>query len=287
MLTRKANAKINLFLKITGKREDGYHELDTIMQMVDFCDYIDMDLADDIEIAFSGMNVPEENTVKAAVREFFAETGIKGGIKIHVTKNIPEKAGLGGSSVDAAEVLKGMNYLYESPLTLEQLKKAAGKIGADAPFGLTGGCCRARGIGETLETVENNMNAYYLLLKPKRGISTPEAYAAYDRLPAYDEKLNIETCLKAMKEGNISDFGKYTGNSLEHAALHICPETRAILKAFENSGVSAYVLSGSGSTCVGIFEHECDAKRIQQQLLNWDLDLNRIVRAISPGGNLK
>lgn len=285
MLRRKANAKINLFLKITGKRQDGYHELDTIMQMVDLCDYIDMELADDIEITFSGMDVPEDNTVKAAVREFFQDTGIKGGVKIHVTKNIPEKAGLGGSSVDAAEVLKGLNYLYGSPLALEQLSAAAARIGADAPFGIIGGCCRARGIGEELQNVENNMNAYYLILKPKRGISTPEAYAAYDRMPAYDEHLDIHKCLEAMSKGDIKAFGKYTGNSLGHAALHLCPETRAILKAFENSGVSAYLLSGSGSACVGIFENECDAKRVQQQLLNWDLDLNRIVRNAAPGGN--
>lgn len=276
----KAYAKINLFLKITGQRNDGYHELDSIMQQIDLYDEIEIEKNESLQITVTGMDVPEENTIKKAAQLFFAETGIPTRAKICVKKHIPEKAGLGGASADAAVVLTGLNKLYDMPLDKETIFALGKQIGADVPFALRGGCCRARGIGEALEPMENNLDAYYLLLKPKRGISTPEAFAAYHKLLRYDEQLNINPCIDALKAGDLEAFGKATGNSLGHAALHLCPETRAILKALENSGTKAYVLSGSGSTCVGIFKNECDAKRTQQQMLNWDLELNHIVRAI-------
>lgn len=271
----KAYAKLNLFLKITGTRPDGYHNLDSIMQSISLHDIVEILPAEALEVTFSQMDVPSDNTAVSAAKLFFEKTGIESGAKIHITKNIPMKSGMGGSSADAAAVLKGLNKMFDNPLSETELYELGLKIGADVPFCLMGGCCRARGIGEVLEPLENNLNAYYLLLKPKRGIDTKEAYRKYERIYKYDDH-EYKPCFEAMVSGDLQKFKKHTGNSLWHAAVHLCPEIRAILQALENCGKCAHVITGSGSTCVGIFASEADAKSMQQMLLNWDLDVNRI-----------
>ena len=279
MLEINSYAKINLYLEIKGKRNDGYHDLDMIMQSVDLCDHMIMERAKDFDMIVLNGELPEDNSIRLAAAEFFKVSGIKDGAKIIIYKYIPLQAGLGGASTNAAAALRGLNELYGFPLSDQTLFWISGKIGSDVPFCLTGGCCRAQGTGDILTPIENNLDAYYLLLKPKTGIDTKEAYFQYHRheIPA---GLDIEAAMKAMEDGDYAALKKATGNSLLRAAIHCCPEVAAIMQTLENAGTPAYVMTGSGSTCVGIFKTEKDATRMQQQLLNWDLELNRIVRAI-------
>lgn len=152
MLSTTAPAKINLYLKILRRRDDGYHELDTVMAKLRFADTVDLEvLKAGIDLQCPGSSLPEDdrNIAFQAAREFFEKTGITGGVRIRLRKNIPVGAGLGGGSSDAAAVLLGMNELFGHPLSLEDLQKIGKSLGADVPFFMQAeACCQAKGIGE-------------------------------------------------------------------------------------------------------------------------------------------
>ena len=176
-----AFAKLNLALKITGRRTDGYHELDMVMQEISLCDEISIKKSAGLEVE-SNIPLPPENTLHTAARVFFAYTGIRGGADIRVQKNIPAQAGLGGGSSDGAAVLKALDSLYGTKLNAEELIGLGRRVGADVPFFIRGGCARAQGTGEILTPVANNLPLVFLLAKPAGGVNTKEAYAAYHRL---------------------------------------------------------------------------------------------------------
>jgi len=255
-----APAKINLSLDVLKKRDDGYHELKMIMQSVSLYDEINIEIDDKISINSNKKNIPLDNRNLAwkAAELFFEYTGVSGGCKIYIEKNIPDGAGLGGGSSDAAAVLKALNDIYNTNLTDEQLQKIAIKIGADVPFFIIGGTCLAEGIGEKLTKIENKLNPYVIIYKPDFSISTKWVYENLNL--ACKPQFNIDEIIDDLKNGNIS-FSNKIFNWLEEVSIHEYPEISNIKNNMKSLGADGVLMSGSGSSVFGIFFDEIKAKQ--------------------------
>lgn len=254
-----APAKINLSLDVLKKRSDGYHELKMIMQTVSLYNKIDITKCDKIHIGSSESPSSSENfsiTHKAASL-FFEYTGINGGCKVIITKNIPDGAGLGGGSSDAATVLIALNEIYNTNLSDEELIGIALKIGADVPFFILKGTCLAEGIGEKLTKIENNTNPYVLIYKPDFSISTKWAYENLKLTgkPEYD----IDNIVENLKDKDYKFDNIF--NYLENVSVSEYPEILHIKNKMKSLGATASLMSGSGSSVFGIFDNEIVAKK--------------------------
>lgn len=260
MLKIKAYAKINMYLKVLGQRQDGYHDMNMIMQSVDLSDLLSFKRAEHIRVRCDDKRLANEqkNTAYRAAAAFFDYTGLKGGIDIKINKHIPLMAGLGGGSADAAATLLALTKLYPNAVSPLELSAIGKMIGADVPFSLSGGCKRASGIGENLQQEENNLDCFYLIVKPRGGVSTKEAFKLFDKETARRET-DIEKCLWAMRTGNLEQFSKYTANSLEDAAKKLCPEIGEILDRLRPLAEACF-MTGSGSSVVGLFSKRRRAK---------------------------
>ncbi len=256
MIRLKAYAKLNLSLDITGKRGDGYHELDGIMQSISLFDTVEIEKADDIRVSMDieGVDMRCNTAYKAALA--FLELMGTGGASIHIQKHIPSEAGLGGASADAAAVLVGLNRLYGAGLSIEDLSAMGVKVGADVPFALTGGTVRAKGVGERLTHIEPAKPLHYVIVKPHAGVSTAEAFRRYQK----SEPLRISTVEYALAKGDIELFLRYAGNALGMAALSIAPEIMTAANALMAAGAPRALMSGSGSTMFAPFESPEQAK---------------------------
>ncbi|MFH1709750.1 MAG: 4-(cytidine 5'-diphospho)-2-C-methyl-D-erythritol kinase [bacterium] len=219
----RAYAKLNLTLNITGKRPDGYHEIDSVMQSISLHDEIDMKTADSgIKVKCSIPGI-EDNIVQKAAELLFAEAKIKGGVHIQIKKNIPLSAGLGGGSADAAATLIGLNKLFNLNLHRDRLLEIAAKIGSDVPFCLVGGTARCTGRGEKMERINPQTGSVFLLAIPKIEVSTKIVYDKYDEIG------------KASSE-----------NALEGAAVALFPEIGVMKEALNRSTEQGWKMSGSG-----------------------------------------
>ena len=247
----KAYAKINLSLDILRKREDGYHELKMIMQTVSLYDEIYVEKADTISIECNKDDIPlnNKNLAWKAADAFFDYTSINSGCKLKLIKNIPDGAGLGGGSSDAATVLLALNDIYNTNLTDEKLISIAVKIGADVPFFILRGTCLAEGIGEILTKIENNTDPYILIHKPSFSISTKWAYEnlKLDNKNNYD----VDKIVKNLKDKNY-DFTDIF-NYLEDVSVSEYPQINDIKNKMKKLGATAALMSGSGSSVFGIF----------------------------------
>ncbi|MQY69354.1 MAG: 4-(cytidine 5'-diphospho)-2-C-methyl-D-erythritol kinase, partial [Firmicutes bacterium] len=178
-LTVKAAAKVNLYLDVLGKRNDGYHEIESIMQSVTLYDrLVFRPLKQEIIIWSDNPKIPsgKENLCYQAAELFFKKAKIKKGVRIEIYKNIPERSGLGGGSVDAAATLWGMNKLFETEIPLLDLSKLAELLGADVPFCLKGGTSLVRGKGENLIPLPPIRDGWLVLLDPEIPVSTSWVY---------------------------------------------------------------------------------------------------------------
>jgi 4-diphosphocytidyl-2-C-methyl-D-erythritol kinase len=258
MIRLAAYAKLNLSLDIRGKRSDGYHELDTIMQSIDLCDEVTVERADALRVRFSAGGIDaRNNTAYAAAEAFFAYTGLPGGAEISIQKNIPLMAGLGGASADAAAVLTGLNRLYGANLDGETLRMLGKRVGADVPFALLGGMARAQGIGEALTRLYPPRQFYYALLKPRAGVSTAEAFARYRA----SEHVSIDTVEYALLKGDMELYLKHAGNALGLSALALAPGIMAAAQALMAAGAAKALMTGSGSAMFAPFETEEEARQ--------------------------
>ena len=254
----KSPAKINLSLDVISKRSDGYHELKMIMQTVSLYDEIDIEKDVKISIGCNKKNIPlnNKNLAWKAAEAFFEYTSIKGGCKIFINKKIPDGAGLGGGSSNAATVLIALNDIYNTKLTDCELINIAVKIGADVPFFILKGTCLAEGIGEKLTRIENNTNPFILIYKPSFSISTKWAYEnlKINSKPVYD--INKITENLKNKNYNFSDIFNY----LEDVSITEYSEIYDIKNKMKRLGATAALMSGSGSSVFGIFNDETAVK---------------------------
>lgn len=252
----KAYAKINLTLDVTGKREDGYHLLDTVMQSVDVYDEITLlrEEAPGVRLMCNHHYLPtnEKNTAYRAAVRFFEACGLSAeGLSISIDKRIPSRAGMGGGSADAAAVLRGLNEMYQQGLSLEALSEMGTKIGADVPFCVMGGTARCRGIGEQLEPVVPLPDCHLLICKPPAGMSTPRAFALMDRYPSSSRRATPKM-LQALEAGSLPMVAKALGNRFDETMRLV--QVRDIKKRMLSSGALGSMMTGSGSAVYGIFD---------------------------------
>ena len=253
-IEREAHAKINLTLAVTGKREDGYHTLSTVMQEISLCDTLVLEKADGVSLAVTGSDLAagEDNLCVKAAKLFFRETGIRGGVAMKLDKRIPTGAGLGGGSSDAAAVLSGLSQLYEAEADLYAM--AVG-LGADVPFFLAGGTCLCTGIGEILTPLyfPGKAGLWCVIAKGKAGLSTPSVYAAYDALPPKGRSASPQGIAEAMTWGAPEAIFPFLVNELEEAAFRLLPEIREWRSYLKVLGAEAALMTGSGSAVFGLF----------------------------------
>ncbi len=255
-----ANAKINLTLGITGKREDGYHLLDTVMQSVSLSDKIIITPAKEISVSCKGISIKtEENIAFKAAKLFFEETKLNKGAKILIRKNIPAAAGMGGGSADAAAVLIALNNLYNTNLSNEKLEDIALRLGADVPFFIKGGTQRAEGIGEILTPLKNFNKGYFVLAKCEEKPSTAEMYRQVD---AENPPLpDTEAFIKTVQNENYETVAEYFDNSFK--CVWKKSET---CKKLKEAGALNVALSGSGPTWFSYFINKKSAVKVYKNL---------------------
>lgn len=257
-----ARAKVNLHLRVTGKRADGYHEIQSLMCPIALADLVILSPGPPgigVSVAGGDGSVPEteENLAWKAASLFFKKLGKRPYLKIHIEKKIPAAAGLGGGSSNAAVVLKGLNRLHGNPFSLDELKNLALLLGADVPFFLGEGAAWAEGIGEVLKPVRNLKIYPLLLIKPPVGLSTAEVY----------KNLKWGLTKKGIKiknphfEGEVIDPLCWLHNDLEAVAARMCPDVEASRKIMEGLGAKGVLMSGSGPTVFGLFEEMDLAER--------------------------
>ena len=252
-----ACAKINLSLSVLGKREDGYHELDTVMQSVDLSDTVYIEKCRGILTDCKGISA-EENIAARAARLFCEKTGAEG-CKIKIEKRIPAAAGLGGGSADAAAVLAGLNRLYKTGISKTELCEIAVKIGADVPFLIAGGTARARGIGEKLTPLMPLKDCWFLLAKAEEKPSTAEMFSRLDSTDYI--KPDIEKTVNAVNCGDLNGVLENLGNSFE-----ILWSKSALKEMLSSTHPAACSLSGSGPARFAVYGDLNAALRARDKL---------------------
>ncbi len=272
----KSYAKINLSLDVLRKREDGYHDLCMVMHSVNLYDDIDINFSDDGKISLSTnlsfLPCNNKNHAYMAADLFFKETGIENpGIKINIFKRIPVSAGLAGGSSNAAAVLRGLNEIFDTKLSKEQLAVIGKKIGADVPYCIYGGTMLAEGIGEILTPLPDLPECPVVLVKPDINISTP---SVFKRIDVKSIKLHPDTkgIISSLKNNDLNGVCKRLYNVLEAPAEEVLAEsgmsgvTGHIKSIMLDCGAIGTLMSGSGPTVYGIFSDENNAKCASEKL---------------------
>ena len=251
----KANAKINWSLDITGVRPDGYHLMDMLMQPIDLHDTITLMPAEDLFLATSGtplLKADERHLAMRAARLLKEYTGCQRGASISVFKQIPVGAGLGGGSSDAAAVLFGLNQLWNTGLSPEELESLGLRLGADVPFCLRGGLTRTRGIGEEMENLKCGRLFPLVVIQPCRGLSTREVFGAFRLSPDLVHP-DTETSVQSLISGDLVPLRKSLGNVLQPVSVAMQPEIGRCIRKLKESGAEIALMTGSGSAVFGVF----------------------------------
>ena len=260
----KAYAKINLFLEICGRRENGYHEIDTVMQTVGLYDRVTVSYdpaRQGITLSCNKKHIPtdESNIAYKCAALFLKETGKQGAVHIHIDKKIPVAAGLGGGSADGAAVLKALDRLCGTRLTPEALCAMGEQIGADIPFCIRGGCARATGIGEIFEDAPCLQGFVPVIAMGRQGSSTPAAYKALDEA-GYRQKGDALALIDALAQGDKTALVGQMYNAFEEVILPVNPEALELRGKFVKLGGRAAMMSGSGAAVFGLFESPSKAR---------------------------
>ncbi len=248
-----ANAKINLFLDLGGVLMNGYHGIWTVMQSIDLADRITVDLTEEgISVSCTDQNIPsgEKNIAYKAASLFLDLIGSQKGVHIEIEKRIPSQAGLGGGSADAAGVLRALNCLFGEPLNERQLAKIAFRCGADVPFCLSGGMQLCQNMGEVIAPMPSLKDVHIVIAKPQAGVSTAEAYAAYDNA-VWVRRADREQFLYFSATGNTPEILRRCFNIFEQFIE--VPGRADIKSAMRRYNAKAACMSGSGSAVYGIF----------------------------------
>ncbi len=259
----KSYAKINLTLDVLGRLENGYHEVKMIMQSLNLFDLIILDKqARGIKISTNCKFLPNnsKNIAYKAADLFFRETGISGGVKILIHKNIPIAAGLAGGSGNAAAVLCALNLLYNAELSKEKLLSLALSLGADVPYCILGGTYLAEGIGEKLTGLSPLPDMPVVLVKPPVNISTAEIYHKIDTAQNLAHP-DTAAAISAIESGDMPMLFKNLSNIMETVTSADCPEIMSIKEQMLSLGAYCSIMSGSGPTVFGIFPDNSSAKK--------------------------
>jgi len=261
----KAHAKINLHLEVLGKRSDGFHDLVSVFAPISLADELLMQRIPDrkeCRVLSPLAELPAENTITRAYEEFKNFTGISDGVSVRILKKIPEGAGLGGGSSDAASVLRGLNDMFSAGLTERDLRAIALKIGSDVPFFLGNGAAVVQGRGESIKRVSVSSDYFGILIYPGIKSATPRAYSLLGRKesekpnPAFNPEL---FCGKDCREWPFF-------NSFEDVLFNEYPAIKKAKLDLLTYGADFALMSGAGSSVFGLFKDEKTAENAYSKL---------------------
>jgi len=271
LYTIKAPAKLNIRLKVIGRRSDGYHDLVSIMIPVDLFDLLDVEfIPEGVRFSCRGIDLPddESNLVVRAARAFFARTQLGRGISIRLEKRIPVAAGMGGGSSDAAATLLLLNRMCSNPLSPEDLRDAARSLGADVPFFLACKPSLAMGIGEILEPIATWPEFWYVIVTPPIRVSTAWVYRNLQlKELTGDEYRRISDILREKPAA----IARILENDLESVTSARFPVIETIKHLLLDSGAEGALMTGSGPTVFGVFGSSRQAKAARNHLLSQNL----------------
>ena len=264
-------AKINLFLHVTGRRDNGYHDLDTLMVCVDLCDRIALDFhTSEISVTCDHPQVPgdETNLAHRAAALFWRSLArqkgvdeVPGGVAISIDKQIPVGGGLGGGSSNAATILKALNQWFGFPFSRSALMEMGLRLGADVPFFVLGEAALARGVGEILTPCVLKPPCKVLLATPGVAASTARVYKNINLALTTERKSNNNTPIIACEENQVLDVRGYLHNDLEASACELYPEIQAFKMEMADLLTETVVMTGSGSSFFVLFWENGQAER--------------------------
>ena len=272
MIIIQARAKINWTLDVLGKREDGYHELDTLLQSVSLHDRLTLESAEDLRLEImpggiargARLRADERNLVLRAARALQKTSGIARGARMMLEKSIPVGAGMGGGSADAAAALAGLNRLWRLGYPPEALERIGLEIGADIPFCVRGGLQRARGVGERLTPMTPGRPLWLVVAQPCRGLSTRDVFGAL-RVGTVDasRRPDNDAAAAALRDGDAAALAAAMGNVLQPVAESLRPEIALCAERVAAQKPLKTQMTGSGSAVFGVF---CSARAAREAL---------------------
>ena len=259
-ITVRVPGKVNLYLAVGDRRDDGYHELTTVFHAVSLLDEVTVRNADVLSLEMAGEGVEslttDERNLAWQAAELMAEhVGRAPDVAITIEKSIPVAGGMAGGSADAAAVLVAINSLWELGVPRRDLHALAARLGSDVPFALHGGTALGTGRGEELATVLARNTFHWVLAFADGGLSTPAVFAEIDRLRESEDRSlpprldDAEPVLAALASGDPATLAQLLGNDLQPASLSLDPSLRRTLRAGADAGALAGIVSGSGPTC--------------------------------------
>ena len=259
VVTVLAPAKLNLALDVVGLLPNGYHDLDMTMQAITLYERVVLRRSPYLNLRLPGSLVApnNKNTAIKAALAFFHYTGLLAGVDITIYKNTPVRAGMAGGSADAAAVLVGLNELYGARLSMSELCALGASIGADVPFALMGGTCRVQGVGDVMKALPPCPDCWFTVVMPDYGVSTPEAFAAYDRVGS-SRHPDCEAQEAAIRAEDLAAVCAAAGNALEECSG--AKDNEAIKAALCEHGALTALMTGSGAAVFGIFADEAEAR---------------------------
>ena len=260
MIRLRAFAKVNYALDVLGLREDGYHQVRTVMQSISLADEVELrPAARGFRLSFepeeAEIGPPEQNTVYLAWRLLQRLTGVELPVEVRLHKKIPSGAGLGGGSADAAAVLVGLNEIFGLGMRVEELRETGGRIGADVPFCISGGTALGEGVGEILKPLPAPQAHRLVVAKPLRSADTASIYRAYDSTETEITR-SVEPVVSALRSGSVPALASTVGNDLAPVTRSLVAEVAELERTLEASGALGASMSGSGTSVYGIFDDE-------------------------------
>ena len=257
-----AFAKVNLTLDVLGKREDGYHDLQSVMQAISIRDDVEIDVDTNqpwtLNCSMEGIPEDETNLAWKAAEVFYAATGrTTTGLAIRITKRIPMQAGLGGGSADAAAVLRALNQHYGNPMSILALAEIGAQVGSDVPFCVLCGTAMVEGRGEKLRKLPDLPDCFFVVCKPDFSSSTPELYRQLDA-SVIAHRPNNQAMESALLAGDLQRIADNIWNVFDPVVTKDHLELNYIKSIFNSYGAVAYQMTGSGSAVFAIvteFEH--------------------------------
>lgn len=257
MLCLQARAKINWTLDVIGKRADGYHELDMLLQSVTLQDTLTIEAAPLISLEMQGwprVRVNEKNLVLRAAQALCVAADVTRGARMTLKKRIPVGAGMGGGSADAAAALVGLNKLWGLGLTGDELERIGLTLGADVPFCVRGGLQRAGGVGEVLRPLIASRTYWLTVVQPCRGLSTKDVFGnlRVEQIDARRRPRN-DAAMAALQTGNISALAAAMGNALQPVAASLRPAISDCVERIAATGALKAQMTGSGSAVFGVY----------------------------------
>jgi len=283
-ITLLSFAKVNLTLAVLDRRDDGYHDIDSVAQVIDLADELTVERAPhgvievttDVQWAPSGPG----NTAHQACVAFFEETGIRGGARVAIAKRVPARAGLGGGSANAAAVAAALDRVYETGLEMGVLSEIAARAGSDAPLFLYGGTVRMTGRGERVRPLSDAPGLDMLVVKPEADVSTAWAYAKLDELPRRRSSRAGDAAERAVVTGDRASVIDSLANDFDAAVTGEFDDIGEAKRSLAESGAQSVMLCGSGAAVFGVFPSR-GAAEVARDRVSRDLAQVFVTRGLS------